>query len=155
MSTCIIMSGVAGSGKSTWVKAWVAEHSECSVYTISLDDLRSKLFGKYSNLTHQQENEMWRQVIVEAIEASWSYDYLIIDSTALKNKRRMWYYNHLRHFWGQFELVIIDKPLEVCLTQNRKRERQVPNRVIEEMYNYQEQPNEEVIKAFDKIYTYK
>lgn len=155
MSTCIVLSGVAGSGKSTWVKTWITEHSECSVYTISLDDLRFKMFGKYADLTHQQEKEMWDRVVKEAVDASTYYDYLIIDSTALKNKRRMWYYNKLKDYYNHFELVIIDKSLEVCLTQNRQRERQVPNRVIEEMYNYQEAPNDDIVKAFDNVYNYK
>lgn len=113
------------------------------------------MFGKYADLTHQEEKSMWDEVIKEAVDASTHYDYLIIDSTALKNKRRMWYYSKLKDWWKQFELVIIDKPLEVCLTQNRQRERQVPNRVIEDMHNYQEVPNDEVVKAFNKIYTYK
>ena len=155
MSTCIIMSGVAGVGKSTWVKQWATEHSNRSVYIINLDDLRFEMFGKYADLTHQQEKEMWSRVIQDAIKASEIYEYLIIDSTALKNKRRIWYYNNLKNYWKRFELVILNGSLEKCLTQNRQREKQVPNGVIEDMYNYQEIPNDEVIKTFDKIYTYK
>jgi predicted kinase len=145
------MSGVAGAGKSTWIKNFIICKPENSVFVVSLDDLRLKMFGKYSNLTHQEEKQMWKEAIEEAKQASTSHSYIIIDSTALKNKRRMWYYENLKDYCKNFTLVILDRPLETCLTQNRQRERQVPNRVIEEMYNYKEEPNEEVIKSYNNI----
>jgi predicted kinase len=152
VKTCIILSGVAGAGKSTWANKWVLEHKDCTALIISLDDLRFKMFGKYSDLSHQQEKAMWNEVILCAMGAAVCYDYLIIDSTALKNKRRMWYYNKLKDYWKEFNLVILNRPLELCLTQNRKRDRQVPNKVIEEMYNYKDEPNDEVKKAFHITY---
>jgi predicted kinase len=148
MSTCIILSGVAGVGKSTWVENFIEKNKTSRILNINLDDLRFSMFGKYADLTHQEEKAMWTKVINDSIKASGSYDYLIIDSTALKNKRRMWYYNQLKNYWDNFELVILNKPLEVCLTQNRQRDRQVPNKVIMDMYNYKEEPNEEVKKVY-------
>ena len=153
MSTCIIVSGVAGVGKSTWIQNYIKESylKSITVLDISLDDLRFQMFGKYSDLTHQEEKAMWVEVIKEAVEGSSKYQYVIIDSTALKNKRRMWYYNQLKNYFNKFMLIIFNASLETCLIQNRQRDRQVPNRVIEDMYNYKEEPNEEVIKSYDNI----
>jgi tRNA uridine 5-carbamoylmethylation protein Kti12 len=152
ISVCMILSGVAGSGKSTWISKWKTEHKDDSIFVINLDDLRFQMFGKYADLTHQEEKTMWTKTINDAINASGLYNYLIIDSTALKNKRRMWYYNKLKNYWNTFNLIIINRPLETCLIQNRQRDRQVPNKVIEEMYNYKEEPNDEVKKVFKIIY---
>jgi predicted kinase len=152
-NTCIIVSGVAGVGKSTWVQNWKNTHSQYNVMTISLDDLRFELFNTYVNLTYQQEKIVWSTAIERAIKASNDFDYVIMDSTALKNKRRMWYYNQLKNYYKDFWLIIIDRPLEICLSQNQKRDRHVPDKVIKEMYDYKEQPNDDVKKNF-KVVTY-
>jgi tRNA uridine 5-carbamoylmethylation protein Kti12 len=58
----------------------------------------------------------------------------------------------LQNYWNSFCLIILNRPLETCLTQNRQRDRQVPNKVIEEMYSYKEEPNDEVKKVFEIRY---
>ena len=148
MNKLIIMSGVAGSGKSTWANNYAQNNANTLV--LSTDEIRYQLFNtQYPN--NKSEKIIRKTIIDKAIEASKQGINVIIDSAVVKNKGIMRWYRQLAQYFKVRELVIIDTPLEKCLLQNNQRSRHVPEDVIREMYSFKEPLSEEIRASFDKI----
>lgn len=148
MSKLIIMSGPAGSGKSTWAEKYAKENN--NVLILSTDFLRLSLFHtQYPN--RKSENIIRKNIVEKAIEASNQNVSVIIDSAVVKNKSILKWWRKLNQYFDESELVIINTPLEICLKQNQSRDRHVPEEVIKEMYSYKEPLNKEIMDSFDNI----
>lgn len=148
MSKLIIMSGPAGSGKSTWANKYVEENINTLI--LSTDVLRLELF--HTQYPDSKSEKVIRNIIIQkAIEASNQNIDVIIDSAVVKNKSILKWWRKLHQYFSQSELVIIDTPLETCLKQNQMRDRHVPEEVIKEMYSYKEPLNKEIIDSFNSI----
>lgn len=149
----ILMSGPAGSGKSTWArkKAIESQTDGGRVYhVISSDETRFEMFGKYW-LDPADEKKIVPAMMEKVKLAQLGGFNVIIDVAICKNKARKRWYNRLRQYCDEIDLVIIDVPVEKTLEQNRSRDRHVPEDVIRQMYGFLEEPDEEMKKLFKNI----
>lgn len=148
MSKLIVMSGPAGSGKSTWAENYAKENLNTLI--LSTDNLRLELF--HTQYPDGKSEKIIRNTIIQrAIDASKQNVNVIVDSAVVKNKSILKWYRQLHQYFSETELVIIDTPLEMCLKQNQMRERHVPEEVIKEMYSFKEPLNDEILNSFNNI----
>lgn len=144
----LLMSGPAGSGKSTWAKEYIKNNLNTII--ISSDEIRYELFKSYW-LTKDEEKQIIPEMLRRVqLAASQGID-VIIDVAVCKNKSRTKWYNRLRQYYKNILLVIIDVPLEISLKQNEERDRHVPEKVIRDMYDMFDEPDDNIKKLFSEI----
>ena len=149
MKTFILLSAVAGSGKSTWAEQYRLTHK--NVFVVSSDALRKELTGEFSNLTH--DKEMWKRFSkdIEKYRDASEDVTVIADSTNILNKFRIFYGKTVTGFDKKI-LVVIKKNIETTLETNKLRseDRIIPDKVIESMFDSWEEPDEETLSYFDE-----
>lgn len=131
-----VLIGLPASGKSTLAHQWVAT-SSCRLL-ISTDAIRADLFG--DEAAQGSWLLIWREVerqlyqAVEQTRAGVACGAIYDATNAVRRHRRALVrlaialgFTHLTGVW-------LDPPLEVCLAQNRQRQRQVPDGIIERMH---------------------
>lgn len=135
MKKLFILSGVPGSGKTTWAKRYAEAHS--AVCVCSRDDVRLSVTNslvpnfKKEPIVYQ----VWVQRIEDAIKSN-KYETIIADATNLQKSNRKELYHIFRDIDIEFIHVIFDVPLERALERNRQRiEDFVPEHIVEDMYN--------------------
>lgn len=135
------MSGVMGSGKSTWCQKWIAKHK--NAVWISRDNIRFSLLGPDDEYFSKEDEVLkeFRKEIYEAIENP-EIDSILLDASHLSDKAikktlnllpvECWTYPE--NFW--FVNVRLVTPLKTCLERNAKREGRVrvPDKVINDAY---------------------
>ena len=144
----ILLSGIAGAGKSTWANWYASNNVNTAV--ISTDAIRYELFKAY--VLDKSQEKVVQKTIMERVRkyAEQGVD-VIIDIAVVKNKNRLKWYSKLRPYYKTVELVYIDTALDICLENNLKRDRNVPEHVIKFMDGIKEEPNEEVYTTFNKV----
>ncbi len=156
MKKCIILAGLPGSGKSTWINE---NYKDTFSSHFDSDETRKEMYGTYLYFPKDMYT-IYNHMISDAnkkyelLEHYGFSDFtFIMDSTFLDNKRRIHYYNNLHHF-DYYELVMfITRDINFNLKNNKKRikDKWVPEDVIFRMVNEYEEPNEECKKIFNKI----
>lgn len=154
MATLYVLSGAPGSGKSTAAQKLLQDFSNSneSALILSSDDIRMEVTGHYADFTKQGEKLVWDTLLSRAKNASQHFDHVIIDSTALTNKKRMFYWNNLHKSYDRFYLIIFDVPADQCVLNDQKRDRHVPEKDIRFMSSILQEPNEEVHSKFHIIH---
>jgi predicted kinase len=123
-----VMVGAPGSGKSTYARA--LSKTEGAV-VISGDDIRAELYGDPD--IQGEWNEI-QDRIVELVEENVGQP-IVLDGTHYRASYRKQAVSLLRSYgYTNITAVVIDKSLEVCLTQNACRSRVVPRHVIVNMH---------------------
>lgn len=149
MKTFILLSAIAGSGKSTWAEQYRLTHK--NVYIVSSDQLRKEIAGAYKNLEHDQE--VWKRFSedIEKYRDLKDDVTVIADSTNILNKFRIFYGKSVTGFDKKI-LVVIKKKLDTTLKTNhlRNENRVLPDEVVEKMFDAWEEPNEEALSYFDE-----
>lgn len=151
MAKLIIMCGLAGCGKSTFVKKHM--DSNLDIY-VSRDDIRFSLL-KEGDDYFAMEDEVWIQYIA-AINAGLRKGRTVwADATHLNKKARLKLLHALYPTPTEIEVIYIKVPLEIALDQNKKREgrAKVPEDAIYRMWNSIEEPEfHEGRFTYNKIY---
>ena len=152
MKTLLLLRGVPGSGKSTWIKENNLEN-----YTISSDELRIKYAGfEYDldgkiKISNKKEKLVWDTLFNLLEERMQKGLFTIIDATH-NSKNMLIAYNKLieKYRYNVF-VKEFDIELEKALLFNKQREeyKQVQNEVIERMYKKIEK--EDIPKTMTKI----
>ncbi|MDD4153983.1 MAG: ATP-binding protein [Bacilli bacterium] len=147
MNKLIIMSGIPGSGKTTY--ALGVKSALEKVEIISSDEVRRQVTGRVDD--GSQESLVWQEFENQIKQAAQQSDIVVADSTALTNALRMKWHQAFRSFFDKIELVYLNMPFSVCWERNINRERKVPLNPMAGMFKLLEEPNEEVNNSFDSI----
>ncbi len=121
----VLAIGLPGSGKSTWFK-------RRGVTPLSSDTLRNILFDditeqRYQHLVFSTLRSLLRARLIARMP--WNY----VDATNLNPKERRAWIQMARGFGYEVHAVFFDVPVEVCIERNRRRERVVPEDVMQRM----------------------
>ena len=151
MSKLILMCGVPGSGKSTWIDN---NKSDADAW-ISRDRIRFSLL-KEEDEYFARENEAFDLFIYEIIMALTfrkNYGAVYADATHLNRKSRAKVLNAVKKHIApdEIEAIVMDVHLETALERNDLRTGRafVPRGVIRRMFFQMEAPT--IDEGFDKI----
>jgi predicted kinase len=152
MKKLIIMAGLPGSGKSTYVKENLM--NEKNIVHIDSDETRKQMYGTYLRFPKNMY-DIYDQMIVEGNKIYDKYNdlTLIMDSTFLENYRRNYYIDHLKKF-DYYEIIMFHtNDIKFNLENNKKRikDKRVPEDVILKMVDLYEPLDDATRKRFDKV----
>lgn len=121
----VLAIGLPGSGKSSWFK-------RRGVTPLSSDLLRKLLFDdtteqRYQDLVFGTLRSLLRARLVARMP--WNY----VDATNLSPRERHGWIKMAREFGYDVHAVFFDVPLAVCMERNQRRERVVPEDVMQRM----------------------
>src|SRR3954464_9566824 len=137
----VLTIGLPGSGKSTWYK-------RRGITPLSSDLLRTILFD---NITEQRYQHLVFSTLRSLLRARliakmpWNY----VDATNLSPHERKQWIKMSKGFGYEVQAVFFDVPLEVCMDRNRRRERMVPEDVMQRMASKLKPPT--FTEGFSKI----
>lgn len=131
----IVLCGIPGSGKSTYRKELLKQYPDAVV--ISSDDYIEN-FARASNKTYNEvfqfavkQTGAWMDKLLEyAVGNNLT---IIWDQTNLTARKRKGIIERVPAFYSK-EAVFLDVDLKTALERNAKRDRSIPEYVIENMY---------------------
>ena len=141
MREVYLMVGLAGSGKSTIAKEIeYAIHMSSPKYDeygradkvvlISSDDIREEILGDVNDQT--QNDKVFSHIHKLIKQAVRDYNHIIVDATNLTIKNRRALLNCLDDKKDYHKIAyIVNTPIEKCKENNSKRDRKVPEYVID------------------------
>lgn len=123
----ILLSGVAGVGKSTHIKENLAD-----AIILSSDEIGAELgvTGGNNAKVFQTMYDRARDLMSQKV------DTIVLDATMLTRRRRLGVLSQINpHNYGyEVEVVQLHKPLQEILKQNKMREAVVPEQTVKQMY---------------------
>ena len=139
MSRLIMMMGIAGAGKSTWIK-----QNYPDVEPVSRDAIRFDILDEKGGEYFDHEDEVFNSFIRQIIGSLVADEVTIADATHLNRKARLKVLSRVRKYADEVEVVWVRVPLETALRQNAMRtgRAKVPNDVIKRMYQSIERPED-------------
>lgn len=134
MTVIKMLIGVAGVGKSTYIKQHKTEKS----LVLSSDELRIELFGDLEAGNAPEAIPVVFKTLHERMKEallSKQYDTIFYDATNLNRKLRKGFYEQFKKY-AEIEAIVLVKPLATILEQNAQRSgfAKVPESVIRRMY---------------------
>ncbi len=145
MGTMILLSAIPGSGKSTWARKYQASHP--NTYIVASDDIRKKIFGNPE--CFDDEALIWKEFLKELNVHVGEDCTVIADATNLRNQYRRYYLENTPGY-DHHILVVFHIPFELCLEQNRMRERTVSDEAMVTLQEEFEEPTQEIIDLYDE-----
>lgn len=116
----IVLSGLPGSGKSTYAKAWLSEDPDARV-RINYDEMRLARFGPNWTFNRKQEDEVKLAAIRTASESIAAGLSVVIDNTNLPRRVRAEWETLGAHLGATVIEEEIDTPIDVCIARDRAR----------------------------------
>ena len=152
MAKIILMVGVPGSGKSTWILTH-QPHFDNSHVIVSRDEIRFS-YLQDGDEYFAYEKEVWKDFIVQIKKGLATKNEVYVDATHINEKNRAKLFRALGPALQNVELeaVYFDLPLEQIIQQNSNRtgRKFVPPEAIQNMYLQLRKPTFE--EGFSKIY---
>jgi len=150
MRTLYVLSGLPGSGKSTWAEDFKKTHKE-PTFIIASDDIRVEL-GGYPQY-FKEETKVWELFYSRMNEPLIYNDVnVIMDSTCLEDKFRKLVLEKSQKF-DRKVLVFFNISPSICKTRNENREsdRRVKESAMDIMIENFHYPSDEIISMYDSI----
>ena len=146
MSKLIMMVGIPGSGKSTWIK-----NNFPNIEPVSRDAIRFALLDERGGEYFDHEDEVFDKFIHQIIGSLVVDNITIADATHLNRKSRAKVLNRVRKFADRIEAIVLDTDLETAFKRNDLREGRawVKHGIIRRMFFTMEMPEKD--EGFDKI----
>ncbi len=121
----VLAIGLPGSGKSSWFK----RHN---IIPLSSDLMRTLLFDdvaeqRYQDLVFSSLRALLRSRMIAKRPMNF------VDATNLSPKERHSWIKLANDFGYEAHAVFFDVPTEVCMDRNRKRQRNVPEEIMQRM----------------------
>ena len=146
MAKFIMLAGLPGSGKSTYAEELVRKEG---FVVHSSDKIREEL----GDVNDQSKNEQVFTILHKRIKEDLrSGKNVIYDATNLNRKRRVAFLKELKYIPCEKICVLVATPFELCMEQNSKRDRVVPEEVLHRMYRSFQVPC--VQEGFDSVEVY-
>lgn len=124
-----MLIGLPGSGKTEKAKQLIKDY-DCKNH--SSDNYRVDMFG---DVDVQSKNGELFTNLQRNVRDDLSKGYNVVyDATNISYKKRKAFLQSLNKIDCEKIAIVIATPYEVCLEQNKLRDRKVPDRVIERMY---------------------
>jgi predicted kinase len=126
----VLLVGVPGSGKTTIAQRLIDKGYAC----MNADSIRQELWGDSGD---QRDPEKVFGLFYERLEEAFAEGKdIVIDNTNINTKHRSPILQRaIKAGYNDIQLWILDVPLEVCLNQNRTRERAVPDEIVVNYFN--------------------
>ena len=156
MPHLILLIGLPGSGKSSLAGQLAVQIPES--YIISTDAIRAELFGEEAVqgpwlLVWRQVEAQFRAAVEQINDGKISR--AIYDATnAARRKRRDVLTLARAAGFTKITGIWVDTPLQVCLERNRRRDRSVPEAVIERMYRQLRDAPPSPAEGMDRLLRY-
>ena len=146
MSKLIMMVGIPGSGKSTYIK----NHFP-NIVSVSRDAIRFEILDEKGGEYFDYEKEVFNSFVRQIIGSLVVDEVTIADATHLNKNSRAKLLNKVRQFADEIEVIFMDVDLITAIERNDKREghAKVPRGVIRRMFFQLEAPEEN--EGFNKI----
>lgn len=129
MAVAIIAIGIPGSGKTSLLKPFAKRHNFAY---INKDDIRKELTGDAAN--QSRNADVWQEANRRTKEALESGTGVVIDATFVETSKRRQTIALARACGATRVIgVFVDVPPEVAKDRNRRRDRTVPDRVVDWM----------------------
>ena len=149
MRTLLLLSGLPGSGKSTWSRQYKRLHPSAKI--VSSDEIRKEFFGTTANFS--DEARVWSTFLDRLKRFGKQEGAIVIaDSTNLNNHYRRYYVDSTPEY-DHHVLVIFDIPASDCelLNDQRTGDRRLPLEAMKRLESQFEPLDEETEKAFDEV----
>ena len=150
MKTLIVLSAMPGSGKSTWAKQYLAEHSH--TYVVSSDAIRYELTGQSQDFSKQKE--VWELFSLRIHEYAQKNDdvTVILDALNDLNLLREKYVKENPEY-DKYVLVLFPRTVEQIRHYNKERSfsQVVPDEQLEKLIQKWEEPTEEIKALFNEV----
>ena len=147
MKKMIVLSGLPSSGRTSYINSI----KDDKTYVVETKAMRKELMGKFD--VYDADNYLVDKSCDICLEKFKTYDTVILDSSTLRNQRRLQIYRRIAKFVDRVELVIIDCDPAVCIKRDSEKidYLQRGNVHILESFRKMEDPNEAVTVAYDSI----
>lgn len=149
MRTLLLLSGLPGSGKSTWSRQYKRLHPSAKI--VSSDEIRKEFFGTTANFS--DEARVWSTFLDRLKRFGKQEGAIVIaDSTNLNNHYRRYYVDSTPEY-DHHVLVMFDIPAADCelLNDQRTGDRRLPLEAMKRLESQFEPLDEETEKAFDEV----
>lgn len=149
MRTLLLLSGLPGSGKSTWSRQYKRLHPSTKI--VSSDEIRKEFFGTTANFS--DEKRVWGTFLDRLKRFGQEEGAIVIaDSTNLNNHYRRYYVDSTPEY-DHHVLVMFDIPASDCELLNNQRtgDRRLPMEAMKRLESQFEPLDEETEKAFDEV----
>lgn len=147
MSKMYLMTGVSGSGKTTFAKEFAQKNN---LRCLNIDNFYYATFGDEN--THEHEFDVW-MMFYRAIEiASRDGADIIIDTNSPTISNRDEIYNWFGHMFSENYMIYIDAPGDLCFRNNSSRGRVIPKDEMMKMIRNYEGPDRIETLKWDNIY---
>lgn len=141
-----VMIGISGSGKSTYANGL---KTSLKAELVETDAIRGELTGDPSDQTQNYKVfQIAKKRVSDLLEQEKN---VIIDATSVSVRDRRDWIQIGKTNNAEVRAYFIDTPIDVCKSQNRKRERKVPDEVIDRQASRLESPTK--AEGFDSVTT--